>query len=135
MSRNGTDGMMGPEVIAMPERRQFTAAEKLRILDEVDACTEPGEIGALLRREGIYSSYLSKWREARDMGRLSEGSDPRRGPKTSSDTALQRELARLQRENEQLRSRLEQAEAIIDVQKKISQLLGPSAEKSEKEDR
>jgi len=127
--------MTDPEVVPMAERRRFTVAEKLRILDEADACMEPGEVGALLRREGIYSSYLSKWREARNLGRLSEGSGQKRGPKPPTDVALQRELAKLRRENEQLRSRLEQAEAIIDVQKKISQLLGPSVGKSEKEDK
>jgi transposase-like protein len=127
--------MADPEVVPMPQRRRFTVEEKLRILEEADACTEPGEVGALLRREGIYSSYLSKWREARDRGRLSESSGQRRGPKTPSDAALRRELVRLQRENERLQARLEQAEAIIEVQKKLSQLLGPSSEENESDGR
>mgnify|MGYP002065136290 CR=1 FL=1 len=67
MSRNGSEraAIPDPEVVPMAERRRFTAEEKLRILEEADACTEPGEIGALVRREGIYSSYLSRWRRAR----------------------------------------------------------------------
>jgi transposase-like protein len=117
----------------MAQRRQYTVEEKLRIINEADACTEPGEIGALLRREGIYSSHLSRWRRQRDLGQL-DGLEPaKRGPKTTADTALAREVARLQRENEALRARLERAEAIIDVQKKVSQLLGPGPRTSEKE--
>jgi transposase-like protein len=127
--------MADPEVVPLAQRRRFSVEEKLRILAEAEACTEPGEVGALLRREGIYSSYLSKWREARDRGHLSESSGQKRGPKTLSDAALRRELVRLQRENERLQARLEQAEAIIEVQKKLSQLLGPSPEESESDGR
>jgi transposase len=137
MSRNGRerDGVQDPEVVPVAERRRFTAAEKLRILEEADACTEPGEIGALLRREGIYSSYLSKWRMARDRGQLSALSGQRRGPKSSSEAALRRELTKLRRENERLQARLDQAEAIIEVQKKLSQLLGPSPGENERNER
>jgi transposase-like protein len=123
--------MADPEVVPMAERRRFTAAEKLRILEEADACTEPGEIGALVRREGIYSSYLSRWRRARDRGQLTALGGQKRGPKPATDAASAREVARLRRENERLQARLEQAEAIIAVQKKISQLLGPSPEEHE----
>jgi transposase-like protein len=115
----------------MAERRRFTAEEKLRILEEADACTEPGEIGALVRREGIYSSYLSRWRQARDRGQLTGLGGQPRGPKPATDAALAREVARLRRENERLQARLDQAEAIIEVQKKLSQLLGPSPEENE----
>ena len=130
MSRNGSEraAIADPEVVPTAERRRFTAEEKLRILEEADACTEPGEIGALVRREGIYSSYLSRWRRARDHGQLTALGGQQRGPKPAADAALAREIARLRRENEQLQVRLEQAEAIIEVQKKISQLLGPSRE-------
>ena len=133
MSRNGSEraGMADPEVVPMAERRRFTAEEKLRILEEADACTEPGEIGALVRREGIYSSYLSRWRRARDRGQLTALGEQQRGRKPTADAALAREVARLRRENERLQARLEQAEAIIDVQKKLSQLLGPSPEENE----
>ena len=133
MSRNGDERteMLDPEVVPMAGRRRFAAEEKLRILEEADACTEPGEIGALLRREGIYSSYLSRWREARDRGHLSSLGDKRRGPKPVTDAALARENARLRRENARLQKRLDQAETIIEVQKKLSQLLGLNPEESE----
>ena len=95
-----------PEVVATAQRRQITAQEKLRILEEADACTEPGEIGALVRREGIYSSYLSRWRRARDQGQLTALSPKKRGPKTSADKSLEEEVAKLRRENERLQPRL-----------------------------
>jgi transposase len=133
MSRNGNErpNVPDPEVVPMADRRRFSAEEKLRIVEEADACTEPGEIGALLRREGIYSSYLSRWRQARDRGQLTALGPQQRGPKPATDAALVRELARLRRDNERLQARLDQAEAIIEVQKKLSQLLGPSPEKNE----
>jgi transposase len=133
MSRNGPERtpLRDPEVVPMAERRQYSAKEKLRILEEAEACTEPGEIGALLRREGIYSSYLSRWRQARDRGQLDALSPEKRGPKPVSDAALSREVARLQRENARLQARLDQAEAIIEVQKKLSQLLGLSSSESD----
>jgi len=137
MSWNGDERneMPDPEVVPMAERRRFTAGEKLRILEEAEACTEPGEIGALVRREGIYSSYLSRWREARDRGQLTALGAQQRGPRPATDAALVREVARLQRENERLLARLEQAEAIIEVQKKLSQLLGPSREENGNKER
>ena len=133
MSRNGDERTerLDLEVVPMAERRRFTAAEKLRILEEADACTQPGEIGALVRREGIYSSYLSRWREARDQGQLSSLGAKRRGPKPMNDPALARENARLRRENTRLQKRLDQAETIIEVQKKLSKLLGLEPEESE----
>jgi len=120
-----------PEVVPLAERRRFTAEEKLRIIEEADRCTGPGEIGALLRREGIYSSYLSRWRRARDRGQLTALGAQQRGPKPATDGALAREVARLQREKERLQARLERAETIIEVQKKLSQLLGQSREEHE----
>lgn len=133
MSRNGNERLdvPDPEVVPMAERRRFTAEEKLRIVEEADQCTEPGEIGALLRREGIYSSYLSRWRQARDCGQLTALGPQPRGPKSASDASLAREVARLRRENERLQERVERAETIIEVQKKLSQLLGQSPEKIE----
>jgi transposase-like protein len=110
-----------PQVVAKAERRQFSAEYKLRILTEADGCSERGEIGALLRREGLYSSHLEKWRKQRERGALAGLGGRKRGRKPDPQAA---ELARLQRENEQLRSRLERAEKIIDVQKKLAQLLG-----------
>jgi transposase len=123
MSRNETS-IPDPEVVPTAKRRRFTTQEKVRILKEADACTEPGELGALLRREGIYSSYLSRWRRARDRGELQALSPKKRGPKSAADRGLTKELAKLQRENERLRGRLAQAEAIIEAQKKLSELLG-----------
>lgn len=87
---------------------------------------EAGELGALLRREGIYSSYLSRWRRARDRGQLDALAPGKRGRKLLSDAALAREVTKLRRDNERLQARLDQAEVIIEVQKKLSQLLGPS---------
>ena len=127
MSRNGT-GVPDSEVVPTAKRRRFTAREKMRILEEADACTEPGELGALLRREGIYSSYVSRWRRARGRGELTGLRPKKRGPKPPADKGLVEEVAKLRRENERLQARLAQAEAIIEVQKKLSQLLGLSPE-------
>jgi transposase-like protein len=102
-----------------PKRRRFSAAYKRSILDEADRCTEAGEIGALLRREGLYSSNLTTWHRQRERGEL-EGA--KRGRKPASDETKQ--LKQLQRENQRLKRKLEQAETIIEVQKKLSQLLG-----------
>ena len=107
-----------PEVVVRARRRQFSAAYKLRILQEADGCQERGQIGALLRREGLYSSHLSTWRKQRAVGELT---DKQRGRKGDPAAA---ELKRLKRENERLRKELEKAELIIDVQKKLSQALG-----------
>ena len=113
-----------PEVVVKPKRRQFTADYKRRILQEADACTQPGEVGALLRREGLYSSHLTTWRQQRQQGELQGLAPAKRGRKIDPQGA---ELARLQRENAQLQAQVERAELIIDVQKKLSQLLGLSA--------
>jgi len=120
-NRQGMSQEPDPEVASKAKRRRFSAEYKVRILAEVDACTERGAIGALLRREGLYSSHLDKWRKQRDRGALAGLRGRRRGRKPDPQAA---EIARLQRENEQLRSRLEQAEQIIDVQKKLAELLG-----------
>lgn len=110
-----------PEVVPRAERRKFSAEYKLRVLAEADACRQPGEIGALLRREGLYSSLLDKWRTQRRQGSLDALAGQKRGPKPDPAAA---ELARLRHENERLRKRLEQAEAVIEVQKKVSAMLG-----------
>src|SRR5213594_4658008 len=112
------------EVVAKAQRRRFTAAEKLRVLREADACTKPGELSALLRREGLYSSHLSAWREARRRGELA-GLTPRaRGPKPKPVDPRDRKLTEQAREITRLQARLERAEGLIEVQKKVSQLLG-----------
>ena len=120
-----------PQVVPKAERRKFSAEYKLRILAKADACTERGQIGALLRREGLYSSHLDKWRKQRERGALAGLGGQKRGRKPDPQAA---EMVRLQRDNEQLRARLERAEHIIEVQKKLAQLLGTmSAEMSNSE--
>jgi len=111
-----------PEVVPQAKRRRFTVEYKLRILEEADRCTEPGQISALLRREGLYASHLSNWRKTRDRWRLEAFRAQKRGRKPKDPAEA--ELAKLRRENERLRAQLEQAEIIINVQKKLSRLLG-----------
>lgn len=111
-----------PEVVPQAKRRRFTVEYKLRILEEADRCTEPGQVGALLRREGLYASHLSNWRKTRDRWQLEAFRAQKRGRKTKYPDEA--ELAKLRRENERLRGELEKAEIIIDVQKKLSRLLG-----------
>lgn len=112
------------EVSEKASRRRFTAEYKLRIVREAEACKAPGEVGALLRREGLYASHLSSWRRQRDSGALSALRSRKRGRKPDPDAALKRQVAKLERENARLRQKLEQAETIIGVQKKVSELLG-----------
>ena len=112
------------EVVAKARRRRFTAQEKLRVLKEADGCTRPGELGALLRREGLYSSHLSAWRAARQRGELAGLTPRRRGPLPQRPDPRDRRIAELERETRRLQARLERAEGLIEVQKKVSQLLG-----------
>jgi len=116
-----------PEVAEKATRRKFPAAYKLRILREAENCTEPGQIGALLRREGLYSSSLSLWRH-----QVNEGLIPKkRGPSAKKADPGVRRIAELERENEKLTRKLKQAELIIEVQKKVADLLkGSSGENS-----
>ncbi len=113
------------EVPEKPVRRRFSAAYKLRILEEADACREnTGELGALLRREGLYSSHLNSWRRQRREGTLAGLSPQKRGRKgRGSDEQAQR-VKELEKENKRLRRRLQKAETILDIQKKASELLG-----------
>ena len=104
-------------------RRRFTVEYKTRILAEADACTETGQLGELLRREGLYSSHLSTWRKQRDQGALAGLTPRRRGRKAKPKNPLAEENERLRRENERLQEKLRQAELIIDVQKKVSEML------------
>ena len=113
------------EVVVKAKRRQHAAEYKLRILRELEECQGSGEVGALLRREGLYSSLVSKWREQRERGSLTGLSGHRRGPKVDANAV---ELARLQRENKRLQEQLDRAELIIDVQKKVARLLGVKVE-------
>lgn len=125
MSRNGNGKVSGEiedtEVTQKPLRRQYRYEYKERLLAEIDACREPGQVGAILRREGLYSQLISKWRQQLKRHGQAGLMPQKRGPKAAASTG---ELARLQRENERLRQRLERAELIIEVQKKVSQMLG-----------
>ena len=112
-----------PEVVALAKRRSFTAEYKLRLLAELDAATQPGAIGALLRREGLYSSHLVTWRRERQAG-IPQGLTPhQRGPKSKRNPEAE-ELQKLRRDNQRLTEQLRRAEIVIDVQKKVGALLG-----------
>lgn len=114
-----------PEVTAKPKRRQFTAEDKQRILEEADACSAPGEVGALLRREGLYSSHLTSWRRQRDKG-LEPKKRGRKG-KTADQkrvAELEAQLKRAEREKARLEAKLKRADLMLDLQKKVSEILG-----------
>ena len=114
-------GMSDPEVPERPTRRRFTAEYKLRIVGEADAATEPGQVGALLRRDGLYSSHLVEWRRLHRADALGALARPRGRPRAHP---LVREVERLRRENVRLSGRLAQATRIIEIQGKVSELLG-----------
>jgi transposase-like protein len=116
------------------KRRYFSAEYKLRILEEAEACSERGQIGSLLRREGLYSSHLTTWRRQREQGQLDGLSSKKRGRKPSVDEAMVKELTKLKRDNQRLENRLQQAETIIEVQKKLSGLLGLTPQEKESEE-
>ncbi len=116
-----------PEVEPQANRRQFSAQYKLHILEEADACTEAGQIGGLLRREGLYSSHLTTWRRQRRGGQLTALAPQKRGRPGQAPDAQAIELAELRQDNHRLQVRLQQAELIMEVQKKLSQLLGLAA--------
>jgi transposase-like protein len=113
-----------PQVNSRPVRRRFSAAYKLSIIEEADRCSEPGQIGSLLRREGLYSSHLTSWRKQRRAGTLSALTPAKRGPKAQPRNPLAEENQKLRRENERLNRRLKAAETIIEFQKKVSEILG-----------
>jgi transposase-like protein len=118
-------------VPAKAARRRFTADDKLRILKLADACTEPGSLGALLRQEGLYSTNLATWRRQRDAGTLSALTPKKRGRKAQGRDPLLLKNEQLRKENARLTMRLRHTELIIDVQKKVSQMLGISLATSE----
>jgi transposase-like protein len=115
------DGRGSPD---RARRRSFSAQDKLRILAETDRAAETGGIGAILRREGLYSSALTDWRRQRDAGAFGALVPGKRGPKTGAANPLSAEVASLQRDNARLTLRLTRAEAIIEIQKKVAALLG-----------
>jgi hypothetical protein len=113
--------MPDPEVLERPRRRRFTAAYKLSVLSEIDTATEAGAVGAILRREGLYSSHLVEWRRARERGALEALARPHGRPKPNP---LVREVEGLRRDNARLTARLTTATRIIEIQGKVSALLG-----------
>lgn len=113
-----------PEVPEKAKRRRFSASYKLEILKRTDAMAGTGEIGAMLRREGLYWSMLSKWRQQRDAGALRGLKPKKRGPKAEKSDPLVKENKQLRREVGQLQGKLKQAELIIDIQKKVAEILG-----------
>jgi transposase-like protein len=126
---NGTamSGIPNPEVVEKAQRRIYSAEYKLRILQETDTCNE-GQIGAILRREGLYSSHLTTWRRQRQTGQLAALSDNKRGRKPTPVNPLGTEVERLQRENQRLSQRLQQAEVMIEIQKKACAILNITLE-------
>ena len=117
----GVGGAPDPEVVAKAKRRRFTAEYRLKVLRQADACKASGELGALLRREGLYSSLLSTWRRQREEGALVALRGRKRGPKPK---AVDPRVKELEKENARLQRKLKQAEMIIDVQKKVHEILG-----------
>ncbi len=120
------------EVLAKAKRRTFTAEYKRQILKQADACREPGEIGALLRREGLYSSHLVVWRRARDKGELAGLAVKKRGPPPrKQDEGARRKITELERELKRANARAERAEALVELQKKLATVLGLSVVESD----
>ncbi len=122
------------EVAAKPTRRRYTADYKHRILREADTCTRPGELGALLRREGLYSSNLTVWRKQRERGEIEGLSQKKRGPLPKEKNPLAAKVATLERENRRLRARSERAEGLVELQKKVSEILGIELKHNEEKD-
>jgi transposase len=112
-----------PEVLARAKRRTYTADFKLKVLGEADTARGSGEIGAVLRKYGLYSSHLTNWRQERKSGIL-QGLEPQKRGRKSKANPLDVEIEKLRRDNEQLTDRLRKAELVIDVQKKVAMLLG-----------
>jgi transposase-like protein len=115
------------EVVAKATRRRFTVEYKRKIVREADGCKTPGTVGALLRREGLYSSHLTVWRAARDRGELA-GAPKKRGPVPQGPDPRDKRIIELERETTRWRKRAERAEALVEVQKQLAALLGTSLE-------
>lgn len=120
----GTPVHPDPEVPEKRRRRKYTAAYKKQILEEADRCVDSRQIGAILRREGLYSSNLTTWRRQREAGALAGLKPRKRGRKAQPEDPMKKQVEALQRENKRLNENLRKAEIIIDVQKKVSELLG-----------
>lgn len=129
----GSDGLKSlteVEVVAKGERRRFTGEYKAKVLREADSCKRPGEIGALLRREGLYWSNLTTWRKQRESGELAGLKGRKRGPQRRERNPLAEKVRELERDNARLKWRAERAEGIVELQKKVSEILGIELQKS-----
>jgi transposase-like protein len=126
MNPESTTSLLVPEVevSAKAKRRIFTLEFKRRILREAEACSRPGEVGALLRREGLYTSHLSAWRAARERGEIVGLSPRKRGRRAKRIDPRDGMIRELERENARLKARVERAEALVELQKKVSAILG-----------
>lgn len=133
----GVDGespaLADSEALVRATRRRFTAKFKARILREVDRCTRPGDIGALLRREGLYASHLITWRRQREAEGVA-GLSRKRGPKVNPDSGAARKIAELERSNQRLTEKLRKAGIVIEFQKKMAELWAPSPDENEESD-
>ena len=127
------DEQMAPEVevTEKAERRRFSAEYKRNILKAAEECRQPGELGALLRKKGLYSSHLTSWRAARERGGIAGLAPNKRGPKAAVKDARDRKIAELEREARKWKARAERAEALVDLQKKVSEILGITLSESE----
>ena len=125
---------LGVKVEAKAERRRFTADYKFKVIGEADKCQKPGEIGALLRREGLYWSNLSNWRKQRASGELAGLTAKKRGPQRQEKNRLAERVKELERENGRLQRRADLAEGIVELQKKVSEILGIGLAKSPETD-
>ena len=131
---NGARDSREVEVVVKAERRRFTAEYKVKVLREADHCERPGEIGALLRREGLYWSNLTNWRRQRENGELAGLRGKSRGPKRREKNPLVERVRELERDNTRLKRRAERAEGIVELQKKVSEILGIGLAKSAETD-
>jgi len=128
------DRVADPEVLEKPERRRFSAEYKLKIVEEAERCVEPGEVGALLRREGLYSSHLANWRKQYREGALHGLRDSKRGRKTKPRNPLSGRVQELERDKRKLEKKVRQLELMVEVQKKVSEMLGIDMESPEDAD-
>jgi len=131
---NGATSLREVEVAVKAERRRFTAEYKQKILREADNCRHSGEIGALLRREGLYWSNLTHWRRQRESGELAGLTAKRRGPQRREKNPLAERVRELERDNTRLKRRAERAEGLVELQKKVSEILGIELQKSAEQD-
>ena len=133
LEKSSTDERSPSNEVTKARRRRFTATYKMRIVREAEACSKPGQLGSLLRREGLYSSHLRKWRLQYADGSLAGLMPKKRGPKANPDRQLTLEVKKLRRETVRLKRKLERAELIIGYQKKVSEILGITLESPDDE--